>query len=199
MKYICQRDYPHWLYITRTDFEGEELEKGKTTTVSTSGCGLCAAVMVADQLIPNSDFELTNAINLSYKLNANHRLGTDYERFAPVFAERLDLRHEVSHDIADVHKCLQTGGTVVVLVQGAREGHALGLFSGSGHYINIIGYESDGRFVILDPSHTPGKYDIPERRDKVEIKYNHLVLCEEKYVVEEVHQKLPPYYLFWRK
>ena len=100
---------------------------------------------------------------------------------------------------ATVHNCLRTGGTVVVLVQGAREGHRLGLFSGSGHYINIIGYEPDGRFVILDPSHTPGKYDIPERKDKVEIKYNHLVICEEKYVVEELHLTKPPYYLFWRK
>ena len=198
MKFICQRNYPHWLYITRTDCEGEELEKGKTTTVSTSGCGLCAAVMAADQLIPNCNFELSDALDLSYATNANHWLGTDYTRFAPAFCEKLNLRHQISHDIADVHNCLRTGGTVVVLVQGAREGHKLGLFSGSGHYINIIGYEPDGRFVILDPSHTPGKYDIPERKDKVEIKYNHLVICEEKYVIEELHLTKPPYYLFWR-
>ena len=38
MKYINQRDYPHYPYITRTDLEGEELEYGKTTTVSNSGC-----------------------------------------------------------------------------------------------------------------------------------------------------------------
>ena len=199
MKFVCQRDYPHWIYTTRTDSEGEEFEKGKTTTVSSSGCGLCAAVMVADQLIPNCDFELANALDLSYELNANHRLGTDYARFAPVFAERLGLRHAVSHDIADVYRCLRSGGTVVCHVHGAREGHSLGLFSSSGHYINIIGCEADGRFVILDPSHTPGKYDIPERKDKVEIKYNHLVICEEKYLLEEIHQTMTPYHLFWRK
>ena len=42
MKYINQRDYPHLLYITRTDMEGEDFERGQNTTVSSSGCGLCA-------------------------------------------------------------------------------------------------------------------------------------------------------------
>ena len=198
MKFICQRDYPHWLYITRTGLDDAEREKGKTTTVSSSACGLCAAVMVADQLLPNCDFSLTDAIDLSYEVNANHRFGTDYARFAPVFAERMGLRHEVSHDIADVHKCLRTGGTVVVLVQGTRDGK-LGLFSNGGHYINAIGYEADGRFVILNPSHEPGKYDVPDRKGRVELKYDYLVLCDEKNLVEEIHQNLPPYYLFWRK
>ena len=197
MKYVCQRKLPHWLYVTRTDFEGEELEKGKTTTISTSGCGLCASVMVADQLIPNCNFDLSDAIDLSYATNANHWLGTDYLRYAPAFCEKLGLRHEVSQDIQDVHRCLKSGGTVVVLVRGGFDGH-VGLFSRSGHYINIIGYEPDGRFVILDPSQEPGKYDDTYRKDKVELKYEHLVICEEKYLMDELHLTKPPFYLFWR-
>lgn len=62
MKFICQLDYPDWLFVTRTGHEGEEFEKGKTTTVATSGCGMCSAVMLADQLIPNCDFDLSAAI-----------------------------------------------------------------------------------------------------------------------------------------
>lgn len=192
MKYICQRDYPHWLYTTRTDYEGEEREKGKTTTIKSSGCGLCAAVMMADQLLPNCEFNLTDAINLSYELNANHLAGTDYTRYAPVLVEKLGLKYESSQDIADVHRCLRSGGSVVALVKK-------GLFAGSGHYINVIGYEPDGRFVILDPSFHSEKYTIPERKDRVEIKYDYLVLCEEQELAAEVHEKFPPFYLFWRK
>ena len=88
MKFVNQRDYPHWLYVTRTDMEGEDREKGKTTTVFTSACGLASAVMVADRLIPNSDFELKDAIDLSYEVKANYRRGTAYRRFAPAFAEK---------------------------------------------------------------------------------------------------------------
>ena len=50
MKFVCQLDYPDWLFVTRTGHEGEEFEKGKTTTVKQSGCGMCGAVMLADQL-----------------------------------------------------------------------------------------------------------------------------------------------------
>lgn len=192
MKYICQRDYPHWLYITRTGYEGEEREKGKTTTVKTSGCGMCAAVMMADQLLPNCRFDLTDAIDLSYEHNANHRGGTDYAIYAPVLAEKLGLKFESSRDIGDVHRCLRSGGSVVALVKK-------GLFANSGHYINVIGYEPDGRFVILDPSYHTEKYTIPERKDRVEIKYDYLVVCEEKELVAEAQEENVPYYLFWRK
>ena len=176
MKYICQRDYPHWIYVTRTDLEGEEFEKGKATTVSACGCGMCAAVMVSDQLLPNCDFDLTQAIDLSYSVNANHWRGTDYARFAPVFAEKMGLKYETSYEIADVHRCLRSGGTVVALVKK-------GLFASSGHYINVIGYEPDGRFVILDPSLQPGKYDTPERKGRVESHYAQ--------IAEELFKALP--------
>jgi hypothetical protein len=59
MKYICQLDYPDWLFVTRTGKpEGPEQDKGKTTTVSRSGCGLCSSIMVADRLLPESTFGL---------------------------------------------------------------------------------------------------------------------------------------------
>ena len=192
MKFICQLDYPHLLYITRTSLEGEEFEKGKSTTVKTSGCGLCAAIMMADQLLPNCDFDLPQAIDLSYELNANIRKGTTYTIYAPVLAERLGLRYESSWEIADVHRCLRSGGSVVALVKK-------GLFAGSGHYINVIGYEPDGRFVILDPSFRDDKYDTPERKGRVEIKNRYLVICQEKELASEVQEQNVPYYLFWRK
>ena len=58
MKYVCQLEYPDLLYVTRTSLEGEAREKGKTTTIRSSGCGLCSAVMVADRLLPNCQFSL---------------------------------------------------------------------------------------------------------------------------------------------
>ena len=74
MKYVNQLEYPHWLYVTRTEMEDEkEREKGKTTTVRSSGCGLCSAVMVAHRLIPNCEFELRDALDLSYAVEANYR------------------------------------------------------------------------------------------------------------------------------
>ena len=86
MKYLNQLEFPDWLYVTRVDMEGDDKEWGRTSTIKSSGCGLCSAVMVADRLIPEADFGLKEAIKLSYDSKANHRIGTDYKRFAPAFA-----------------------------------------------------------------------------------------------------------------
>ena len=197
MKFVNQRDYPHWLYITRTDMEGEEKEKGKTTTVFTSACGLCCAVMVADRLLPNCDFELSDAIDLSYAVKANYRRGTSYVRFAPAFAEKLGLRMEASDNLEDVRRCLRTGGAAVLLIQGDRDGKP-GIFAHSGHYITAISEEPDGRIAILDPYLYEGKYEEEGRKGVVEVTRGKIILSEGKYIQQEASVKSTPYYMFWR-
>ena len=191
VKYVNQKHYPHWLYVTRTELEGEEREKGKTTTMASSGCGLCSAVMVADRLLPNSTFGLKDALDLSYETKANHGIGTDYDRFAPAFAEKLGLRWESSTDFEDVRRCIHTGGAVVVLVKK-------GLFTNSLHWITIMGEEADGRFLILDPSLTDDKYEREDRKGRVELRNGVLLLCDRGNIVTEVPEDGTPYHLFWR-
>ncbi len=198
MKYINQLKYPHWLYVTKTDMEGEDREHGKTTTVKSSGCGMCAAVMVADRLLPNCEFDLSDAISLSYSVKANFKRGTSYDRFAPAFAEKLGLKWEGSKNLEDLRRCLRTGGAAVVLVGGDREGH-IGLFTHGGHYMTVISEEADGRFAILDPSFRPDKFEEEGRPGKVEIKNDVIILCDGKTLEEETETKPTPYHLFWRK
>ena len=199
MKYVNQLKYPHMLYVTRTDMEdAEQRERGKTTTIRSSGCGLCTAIMVADRLIPNCTFDLTDAIELSYETKANFKVGTRYSRFAPAFAEKMGFRYESSRELEDVRKCLRTGGAVVALVDGNYDGR-VGLFTYGGHYITIIGEEADGRFAILDPSYKPGKFNEEGRVGKVEVREDEIVLCEGAILEEEASRDAAPYYLFWRK
>jgi hypothetical protein len=198
MKFINQRDYPDWLYVTRTDMEGKSHEWGKTSTVFTSACGLCAAIMVADRLLPNCDFDLTQAIDLSYAAKANHLTGTDYARFAPAFAEKLGLDLETTSHIEDVIACLRTGGAAVALVAGDRDGKP-GMFAHSGHYVAVVSLERDGRLAILDPYLYDGKYEEEGRKGKVELRNEVLILSDPQLLAEDVTTKSTPYYLFWRK
>ena len=198
MKYVNQKQHPHMLYVTRTEPGHPDAEKGRTTTIASSGCGLCAAIMAADRLLPCCDFDLYDAIDLSYAVNANHHLGTDYRRFAPAFAEKLGLQVEFSTDVEDVCRCVRTGGVAVALVSGRGEGQ--GLFTRTGHYVVIIGEEPDGRFAILDPSLVEGKFEEPDRKGKVEITNGVIILCpKDTLVKEETRTGPPPYYLFRRK
>ena len=90
MKYVNQLEYPDWFYVTKTDLEDEARRKhGETTTVKSSACGLCSAVMVADRLLPNCAFDLKDALDLAYECGANRGVGTEYLYYAPAFAEKL--------------------------------------------------------------------------------------------------------------
>lgn len=198
MKYISQLDFSDILYVTRFALEGEEKEKGKTTTVRSSGCGLCGAIMVADRLVPNSTFGLKEALQLSYDCKANHTKGTDYKIFAPKFAEKCGLELEMSNDPERLKYCLRTGGSAVLHIKGDREGH-IGVFSHIGHYVVAISEQRDGRIAILDPSYKKGKFDEEGRKGLVEMKDDVIALCDIQVIVDDTESHDPAFYLFWKK
>lgn len=198
MKFECQIKYGYLSYVTRYEMEGIEKEKGKNTTVRSSGCGLCSAVMVADHLIPDSEFGIKEAVKMSLNCEANHLRGTDYKRFAPVFAKELNLDYEMTNDPERLRYCLRTGGAAVLHIMGDREGYT-GVFSHGGHYVTAISEERDGRIAILDPSFLGGKYEEEGRKGLVEVKYDSLAVCDMKVLVEDTMPKDPSFYLFWRK
>ncbi|MBO4872347.1 MAG: hypothetical protein J5496_02910 [Lachnospiraceae bacterium] len=198
MKYVNQLDYPDLPYVTRTDMDEINREKGKTTTVASSGCGLCSAVMVADRLRPDRRFELADALQLSYDVKANFEIGTDGERFFPAFAAKLELRCESAKDPDALRQCLKDGGAVIVLVSGSRDGYS-GIFSNNEHWIAAVSEEPDGRILVLDSAFRADKYTTKERREKVEVKDFGLCLCEIKTLEEESAPYEKPFYLFWRE
>lgn len=198
MRYVNQKRYPEMPYITCTKPDHPKHERGKTTTVKTSGCGLCSSIMIADRLLVDYKFDLEDAIALSYEIGANYGTGTARTYF-PVFAERMGLRHEMASTLEDVKNCLRTGGAVVAHVAGDH-GDRVGLFSHVGHYIVVLDEEPDGRFAILDPAYEPGRYEEEGRAGKVEVKNGCVALCSPEDLHEDTLNRQPDaYHLFWRK
>lgn len=199
MKYINQLDYPDWLYVTRIGVADEaSREKGRTTTVASSGCGLCSAVMIADRLLVDSGFGLKEALKLSYEAQANPGLGTNYKRFAPAFAEKMGFEWEETNDPERLRYCLRTGGAAAVHVGGDREGH-VGVFAHYGHYIVAFSEERDGRIAILDPYYKEGKFEEEGRKGLVEIKDGIIAVCDMQVLMDDTANRNPRFYLFWRK
>ena len=199
MKYVNQLEHEDLKYITRLGKESEEeREKGQRSTIKSSGCGLCCSVMIADRLLVDSNFELEDAIQLSYEAKSNYLKGTTYKIYAPVFAERLGLKVEMTNDPERLRYCLRTGGAAVIHCGGDHEG---GVFFSpiAGHYVAAISEEPDGRIAILDPSYKVGKYETESRKGKVEIKNNVIAICDMQVLVEDTAGRNPGFYLFWRK
>ncbi len=198
MKYVNQLEYPDTLYLTRISLKGEEREKGKSTTIKSSGCGLCSSVMVAHRLIPNCKFELEDALQLSYDAKANLNIGTSYKHYAPAFAEKMNFRLETTSDIDRLRYCLRTGGAAVAHVGGDTK-ERVGIFSHGGHYITVICEEPDGRLAILDPAYWENKYEEDGRKGKVQVVNDFIALCDGETLKEDTSTRNPSYYLFWRK
>lgn len=198
MKFVNQLDYPEIPYITRQEMEDEaSREKGEKTTVATSACGLCSAIIVVDRLLVNTELSLEEAIRLSYDSRANLRIGTDYTVFAPALAERFGLDLEMTDDPERLLFCLRTGGCAVAESAGDREGY-IGIFTHNAHYVVVIAEQRDGRFAVLDPAIKEGKYDEEGRRDKVKVK-GKFVICDLKTLMEDTEGADKRFYLFWRK
>ena len=198
MKYISQLDYSHIPYITRTSMKGEQWEKGQHTTIRTSGCGLCASIMVADRLIPNCEFSIEDAIELSYSMGANDLPGTDWRVYVPAFSEKLGLAYKYANEPEELLSCLRTGGAALCVVNGDYDGH-VGVFTHGKHYIALIGQEPDGRIAILDPSYKEGKYDEEGRQGKVEMKNGVIALCDMQVLMEETEGRKVRFFLLRRK
>ena len=225
MKFVNQKDYPHMMYHTgkKLDYDYYLANKERIdasefgplkfvpgmaplsnkTNIFQAGCGLCCAVMAADQLLPNSTFTLEDALDMSYASGADYGIGTEYDPFAPAFAEKLGLQWKGANTLEELDACLANQGVAVAKAGGDRKDGHIGVFTHGWHYILVIGKRADGRYVILDPSLLPGKYDEEGRKGLVEVdpagdgKHN-LIYASGEVLLEEVKLFDPGFYMFWK-
>ena len=105
MKYVNQLAHPDVIYVTHAkNPDPVRHERGKSTTIAQSGCGVCSVVMIADRLLIAKDFNLEEAIQLSYDSEANYRAGTDAQIYFPAFAKKMGKTEaEVSRWLSGTH------------------------------------------------------------------------------------------------
>ena len=196
MRYINQLEYPHVPY--HTNGEHPELPpEQRNRTVKQSGCGLCAMIMVIEQLCLDKTVTVEEMVKISEENGAQPGVGTSLRILSPLIAEMFDLDYHGTNDLDEVVRHLQAGGVGIVHV-GVPEGKEIGLFTKGGHYIALIA--SDGEtFTILDPSYKAGKFDMPERAGQVDERCAPILYCD----VHTVHAEMKPnrikYHMFEKR
>ena len=192
MLYLNQLDYRHIHYEHNVSNGGVPQER---RNIATSGCGICCACMMVEHLT-TPQLSIEECVRINYAAGANLQIGTRMGSLGPALADKFNLKFEATKDVDAMLRCLQTGGRVIILVDGDREGYT-GLYSHGGHFILAISYDGEN-LCILDPSYKDGKYQEEGRVGKVQVNYP-FTYCKPEYIVEDSLNREAPFFLFWRK
>lgn len=184
MIYYNQNDYAHVSYPSEIHPE---------SNIQTSGCGVCSACMVVENMT-DQKFSVEECAKFSMEVGGRDNSGTDMEALAPALCERFGLAYESTDDKQKVLDFLNAGrGMVIANPGGDREGH-IGLFTKGGHYIVLA--EARQRTVrVLDPNLKPDSFDREGRRGMVFVNGTD-IYCDIDVVVEDCLNRSPAFYMF---
>ena len=148
MKYVNQLDYPHLLYVTKTDMEGRARERGKTSTVKTSGCAGVAVAMAVNALLDTH--EHTGQSVMQWYADNGFYLGSGTYHSGPLYFPRsLGLKTTLTGKEYKVIEHLKKDRLAVVLVKDKTGEELFTKKESSGHYILLSGYRlRDGEHQV---------------------------------------------------
>ena len=161
-------------------------------TVKTSGCGVCCASMIVENLTGES-FPPEESAKFSINCGARAATGTDMAILAKALCKRFKLEYQVVSDIAAAARAISGGAMAVANTKGGTNG----LFSTSGHYVVLAEYQNSS-FTVLDPYLYSGKFKTSTRKGKVKQNGNILQVskenvaadCKKYYIFKGVNKKM---------
>ncbi|MBQ9980185.1 MAG: S-layer homology domain-containing protein [Oscillospiraceae bacterium] len=184
MKVCIQSDYKSIPYPSAT-LPGATLASG--------GCGVCSAVMIAENLAGVS-FPAEQAAVFAMESGARVIGGTDMNVLGAAVAEKFGLEFSVTDDPAALISHLCAGGMAVANVSGDRPGRQ-GIFSNSGHFVTVAAAR-ENTLTVLDPGYYEGKFDLPGRQGKVTVLRRGVVECSAADLHADCAGRSPRYWLF---
>ena len=194
MKNVNQNDYQNVIYITKTNKPEPDRTSGLSTTIATSGCGICSGIMVANFF--GYDMSMDEAIKLAYDYKANTGFGTKYKEYSWGLCDKFDLTVERTTSKEKLFAHLENGGCAVANVGGDHDDH-IGVFSHVGHYIFLYKHVGEDIY-ILDPGIEPNKYNEENRKDKVRFE-DDFVISDIKYLLDDIDNREEAFFLFKKR
>ena len=134
---------------------------GTSGCIYTSGCGVCASLMV----LHNFGFTSLDTAAWTQKcllMGARSADGTNMNTVAAYLEKHYSIVSKRAKTVADLKNHLKAGGKAIVCVSGGGEK----LFSNGGHYIYIGGLDKSGNLIVLDPYWYDGKFTMTANRRK---------------------------------
>ena len=183
------------VFYCQLDYEGVPYPSPKTGfgNLADNGCGPISLSMLVENML-KTPFSPQQAAVFALQNFARADVGTDYYILAAAACRKFRLWMTVTEDGGEAQRFLKEGrGMAVANTYGDRPGH-IGVFSDGGHYILLTGAEGD-KVMVLDPMYRPGRFDIPGRAGKVEMR-GPLAVADFDIVRADCWHR--PYFLFRR-
>ncbi len=169
-------------------------------TVCTSGCGPCAALMMVENMT-NERRLMKDWISWVISVNARVAEGTDMAVLSAAMAKKFGFTVTKTSDESALAAHLKAGGMAIGNCGGSY-GDWMGLFSTGGHFFAIVGYTSDGYYIVLDPAWTANKFTNQNntlsrwRSKRVKSGPGGIIYVAAEYLNADTKTRTPSYYLF---
>lgn len=185
VKFYRQLDYAHIPYVSPSSPHGN---------LANNGCGVCSASMIAESLTGKA-FPVEDCAKAAKICGAREGFGTDMCIFAPVFAHMAGLETRSTTDPDEVLAFLERGeGMAIANTLGDREDW-IGVFSDERHYVVCAAAEK-GIVAIWDPMLSPGRYEKPGRKGKVQLD-GYTAYADFSVIANDCKGRI--WHLFWKK
>ncbi|MBR6790516.1 MAG: hypothetical protein IKM31_06600, partial [Oscillospiraceae bacterium] len=185
VKFYRQLDYAHVPYVSPSSPHGN---------IANNGCGVCSCSMIAEYMTGKA-FPVEDCAKAAKVCGAREGFGTDLCIFAPVFAHMVGLQCKATTDPDEVLAFLESGkGMAVANTLGDREDWT-GVFSDERHYV-VCAAAENGRVGIWDPMLSPGRYEKPGRKGKVELD-GYTAWADFSVIREDCKGRI--WHLFWKE
>lgn len=182
MFYYNQLDYPNVNY----DRPGTS----KIETVATSGCGVCTAAMIFNNLAGKELYTVKQMAEFSVKNGARGDNGTIMSVLLDALCRKnKNFSYTTTSDEAKLVSHLKAGGMAAV-----NQGDSYDVFSSAGHF--VVAYKMNGSNIeILDPYMYDGKYSRGKRPDRIVKKTTYGCIVSKSEISKATAGRSPSYYL----
>lgn len=182
MFYYNQLDYPNVNY----DRPGTS----KIETVATSGCGVCTAAMIFNNLVGKELYTVKQMAEFSVKNGARGDNGTIMSVLLEALCKKnKNFSYTTTSDEAKLVSHLKAGGMAAV-----NQGDSYDVFSSAGHF--VVAYKMNGSNIeILDPYMYDGKYSRGKRPDRIVKKTTYGCIVSKSEISKATADRSPSYYL----
>ena len=185
MIYYNQNNYSNYKYPSSSN---------PNATIKTGGCGVTVMAMIVSNMTTT---KLTPPECAKISINNGARVsgGTNMIKLSKVICNKYPLTYSTTSDESVLINHIKSGGMAVANVGGDRKGWT-GVFSDSGHYIVVCGYNSsNNKFTIMDPGYYNGKFSKTGRRGRVTVSGNYCYTTPDV-LNSDTYSRSPSYYLF---